>query len=123
MVLKLAPSPLPVTERAVLNEANACTSDRPLDTRPLSEERAFAFWQKDIPEAYWGLDGAALAERIAEARRCLLWHDRMDCRAAFNAYLSQGRHRRSRWHDLPHDRHAHAPSVLSAHPSSPDSPG
>src|SRR5438132_3164138 len=71
MVLKLAPTPLPVTERAVLNEANACTTDRPLDTRPLSEERAFAFWQKDIPEAYWGLDGAALAERIAEARRRL----------------------------------------------------
>src|SRR6266536_538474 len=71
MVLKLAPTPLPVTERAVLNEANACTSDRPLDTRPLSEERAFAFWQKDIPEAYWDLDGAALAERIAEARRRL----------------------------------------------------
>src|SRR5436309_13953100 len=71
MVLKLAPAPLQVTERAVLNEANACTTDRPLDTRPLSEERAFAFWQKDIPEAYWGLDGAALAERIAEARRRL----------------------------------------------------
>ena len=71
MVLKLAPAPLQVTERAVLNEANACTTDRPLDTRPLSEERAFAFWQKDIPEAYWGLDGAALADRIAEARRRL----------------------------------------------------
>ena len=71
MVLTLEPAPLPVTERAVLNEANACTTDRPLDTRPLSEERAFAFWQKDIPEAYWGLDGAALAGRIAEARRRL----------------------------------------------------
>jgi len=71
MVLKLAPTPLPVTERAVLNEANACTTDRPLDTRPLSEERAFAFWQKDIPEVYWDLDGAALAERIADARRRL----------------------------------------------------
>ena len=67
MVLTLEPAPLPVTERAVLNEANACTTDRPLDTRPLSEERAFAFWQKDIPEAYWGLDGAALAGRTGGA--------------------------------------------------------
>src|SRR4029453_4368299 len=71
MVFKIAPAPLPVTERAVLNEANACTTDRPLDTKPLSEERAFAFWQKDIPEAYWSLDGVALSERIAEARRRL----------------------------------------------------
>jgi quinolinate synthase len=64
--------PLPViTEATVLNEANSCATDRPLDTRPLAEERAFAFWQKDIPEAYWGLDGAALAERIADARRRL----------------------------------------------------
>src|SRR3972149_749632 len=66
------PRPLTVvTETTLLNEANACTTDRPLDTRPLSEERAFAFWQKDIPEAYWGLNGAALTERIAEARRRL----------------------------------------------------
>ena len=64
--------PLPlVTKETVRNEDNACTTDRPLDTRPLSEERAFAFWQKDIPEAYWGLDGAALTARIAEARRRL----------------------------------------------------
>jgi quinolinate synthase len=60
-----------INERTLLNEANECVTDRPLDTRPLSEERAFAFWQKDIPEAYWHLDGAALAARIAEARRRL----------------------------------------------------
>ncbi len=60
-----------VSERTLLNEANECTTDRSLDTRPLSEERAFAFWQKDIPEAYWHLDGLALAERIGEARRRL----------------------------------------------------
>jgi len=65
-----APLPL-VTRETLRNEDNACRTDRPLDTRPLSEERAFAFWQKDIPEAYWGLDGAALIERIAEARRKL----------------------------------------------------
>ncbi len=64
-------APLVVTEDALLNEANACTTDRPLDTKPLAEERAFAFWQKDIPEEYWSLDGAALAGRIAEARRRL----------------------------------------------------
>jgi quinolinate synthase len=61
----------PITETTLLNEANSCTTDRPLETRPLSEERAFAFWQKDIPEAYWTLDGPALSERIAEARKRL----------------------------------------------------
>jgi quinolinate synthase len=60
-----------VTKETVRNEDNACTTDRPLHTRPLSEEQAFAFWQKDIPEAYWGLGGTALVERIAEARRRL----------------------------------------------------
>jgi quinolinate synthase len=76
MVLKTAPmlrrapeERLPViTEETLLNEANECLVDRPLDTRPLSEERAFAFWQKDIPEEYWGLDGRALTARIAAAR-------------------------------------------------------
>jgi quinolinate synthase len=57
-----------ITEETLLNEANQCLVDRPLDTKPLSDERAFAFWQKDIPEEYWGLDGRALAERIAVAR-------------------------------------------------------
>jgi quinolinate synthase len=57
-----------VSEIDVLNEANECVADRPLATLPLSSEPAFAFWQKDVPEAYWHLDGAALAERIAAAR-------------------------------------------------------
>jgi len=57
-----------ISERDVLNEANACTTDRSIETKPLSAERAFAFWQKDIPEAYWHLDGTALAQRIAAAR-------------------------------------------------------
>jgi quinolinate synthase len=66
------PTPLLLVTRETLrNEDNACTTDRPLDTRPLAEEQAFAFWQKDIPEAYWGLDGPALVERIAESRRRL----------------------------------------------------
>lgn len=73
MVLKTAPSleleQVPViSEDTLLNEANECLVDRPLDTTPLSQERAFAFWQKDIPEDYWGLDGRALTARIAEAR-------------------------------------------------------
>ena len=66
-----AMKPLPVSEIAVLNEANSCVSDRPLETEPLSAEPSFAFWQKDIPEAYWSLDGAALAERIRIAREKL----------------------------------------------------
>src|SRR3989304_5700647 len=57
-----------VTEEALLNEAMECPTNRPLGTRPLAEERAFAFWQKDIPEEYWNLDGAALSRRIAAAR-------------------------------------------------------
>ena len=58
----------PVDELDVLNEANECQVDRPIDTKPLSEENAFAFWQKDIPEAYWNLDGDQLRQRIAAAR-------------------------------------------------------
>ena len=57
-----------ITEQTLLNEANECLVDRPLDTKPLAEEHAFAFWQKDIPEEYWGLDGRALTARIAASR-------------------------------------------------------
>ena len=78
MVLKTAPTLVPrqpqdertpvITEETLLNEANECLVDRPLDTKPLSAEHAFAFWQKDIPEEYWDLDGRALTARIAAAR-------------------------------------------------------
>jgi quinolinate synthase len=71
MVLTTAERIPLVTEESLLNEANECVIDRPLDVKPLSEERAFAFWQKDIPEEYWTLGGEALAARIAEARRKL----------------------------------------------------
>ncbi len=71
MVLKTAERIPLVTEESLLNEANECVIDRPLDVKPLSEERAFAFWQKDIPEGYWHLGGEALTARIAEARRNL----------------------------------------------------
>jgi quinolinate synthase len=57
-----------ISEIDVLNEANECAVDRPLETKPLASEPAFAFWQKDVPEPYWHLDGAALSERIAVAR-------------------------------------------------------
>jgi quinolinate synthase len=60
-----------VTEESLLNEAMECPTNRSLETRPLAEERAFAFWQKDIPEEYWGLDAARIIVRIAEARRKL----------------------------------------------------
>ena len=61
--------PLPlVTEESLLNEAMECPTDRSLETRPLAEERAFAFWQKDIPEEYWSLDAAQITPRIPEAR-------------------------------------------------------
>ncbi len=60
-----------ITEEDLLNEAMECPVDRELDTRPLAEERAFAFWQKDIPEEYWHLGAAELKERIARARAAL----------------------------------------------------
>jgi len=64
--------PLPlVTEETLLNEAMECPTNRSLETRPLAEERSFAFWQKDIPEEYWSLDAAQIIARIAEARRKL----------------------------------------------------
>src|SRR4030067_2378826 len=64
--------PLPtVTEDTLLNEAMQCPTDRPLDTGPLAEERAFAFWQKDIPERYGRLDAPQIIARIAAARRRL----------------------------------------------------
>jgi len=64
--------PLPlVTEETLLNEAMECPAGRSLDTKPLAEERSFAFWQKDIPEDYWSLDAPRIIARIAEARRRL----------------------------------------------------
>ncbi|MEE8386470.1 MAG: quinolinate synthase, partial [Dehalococcoidia bacterium] len=57
-----------VTEDALLDEAMECAADRPLDTRPLAEERAFAFWQRDIPDEYWNLDAATIIRRVAAAR-------------------------------------------------------
>jgi quinolinate synthase len=71
MVLKTAPTRQIIEELDVLNEANECLADRPLETTPLSQEHAFAFWQKDIPETYWHLDGGQLAARIAVARQKL----------------------------------------------------
>ncbi len=68
MVLKTPPKRPVIDEIDVLNEANECTVDRPLVTTPLSAEHAFAYWQNDIPEAYWDLNGEQLAERIAAAR-------------------------------------------------------
>jgi len=71
MVTRTKPQePLPiVSEDTLLNEAMECPTDRDLDTRPLAEESSFAFWQKDIPEEYWRLDGRQIIARIAAARR------------------------------------------------------
>jgi quinolinate synthase len=71
MVTTTRAAPLHLTEIDVLNEANECIVDRPLDTKPLSAEHAFAYWQKDIPEDYWHLGGVELSDRIAAARRKL----------------------------------------------------
>ena len=68
MVIETKRRSFPISEIDVLNEANECVSDRAITTKPLSAEHAFAFWQKDIPEAYWHLDGEQLKARIAIAR-------------------------------------------------------
>ncbi|MFQ6020264.1 MAG: quinolinate synthase NadA, partial [Dehalococcoidia bacterium] len=60
-----------ITEDALLDEANECPADRSLDTKPLAEERAFAFWQKDIPEEYWHLSADEIIRRVAAARQKL----------------------------------------------------
>ena len=39
-----------------------------LETEPLTNEPGFLLWQKDIPEAYWGLGGKALVDRINQAK-------------------------------------------------------
>jgi len=60
-----------LTEEDLLNEAMECPTGRPLETRPLAEEPAFACWQRDIPQEYWRLTAEELKERIARARRIL----------------------------------------------------
>ena len=46
----------------------ACESDS-IETVPLVEERSFAYWQKEIPEAYWSLTADEITERIASHAR------------------------------------------------------
>jgi len=60
-----------LTEEDLLNEAMECPTGRPLETRPLAEEPAFAFWQREIPQEYWRLSAQELKERIARSRRIL----------------------------------------------------
>lgn len=71
MAIQMKSRPVPISETDVLNEANECTAARSIDLKPLSAEKAFAFWQKDIPEEYWSLGGGDLRERIAAARVAL----------------------------------------------------
>ena len=49
----------------------ACETNTGTVTQPLSAEPSFAYWQQDIPSEYWDLDGPALVERVAVARRKL----------------------------------------------------
>ncbi|MDP2950067.1 MAG: quinolinate synthase NadA, partial [Chloroflexota bacterium] len=57
-----------ITEEILLTEAMECTTDRPLDTVPLAEETAFAFWQQDIPAEYWSLTADELILRVHAAK-------------------------------------------------------
>jgi quinolinate synthase len=45
-----------------------CETDAGISTIPLTDERAFGLWQKDIPEEYRGLDARTLIARIRAAR-------------------------------------------------------
>ncbi len=70
MEIQVRPLPL-LTEEDLLHEAMECPTGRPLETRPLAEEPAFAFWQREIPQEYWRLSAQELKERIARSRRIL----------------------------------------------------
>jgi quinolinate synthase len=48
-----------------------CETDIGMATVPLLKEGAFALWQRDIPDAYVGLEGPELTDRIAAARKKL----------------------------------------------------
>jgi quinolinate synthase len=60
-----------ISEETLLDEAMECPRDRPLDTKTLAEERAFAFWQKEIPEEYWHLTAQEITQRVRLARQRL----------------------------------------------------
>jgi quinolinate synthase len=59
-----------VEEDLVRRELMRCDADT-LETRPLREERAFAYWQQDIPQEYWDLSARELIERVRLARQKL----------------------------------------------------
>ena len=58
-------------ERSLLNEAMECPSSRSLDTKPLADDQAFAFWQGDIPSGYWKLTAPEIVQRIRNAKEKL----------------------------------------------------
>jgi len=57
-----------ISEELLLAEAMECTTDRPLKTIPLAEEKGLAFWQQDIPAEYWALTGDELLQRLQAAK-------------------------------------------------------
>ena len=59
-----------VEEDLVRRDLMRCDTDT-LETRPLREERALAYWQQDIPQEYWDLSGRELVERVRLARQRL----------------------------------------------------
>ncbi len=61
------PRPGAVEADLVRRQLMRCDAET-LDTRPLAEERAFAYWQRDIPQEYSSLSGEELVARIRGAR-------------------------------------------------------
>ncbi len=60
---------LPIVERKTAGGI-ACESDS-IETVPLVEERSFAYWQQDIPDAYLRLSADEIRSRMTAARRTL----------------------------------------------------
>jgi len=58
----------PIDEEMRLAEAMECTTDRPLETVPLTEEEAFASWQQDIPSEYRTITADELVRRVQAAK-------------------------------------------------------
>src|SRR6266545_591937 len=60
-----------LTDQIIPLAGIACETNTGIETRPLSSEPSFAYWQQDIPREYWDLDAKQLVARVAEARRKL----------------------------------------------------
>jgi len=59
-----------VEEELILLEEMRCDTET-LATVPLAQERAFSYWQREIPREYWELEAEELKARVFGARQAL----------------------------------------------------